>query len=310
MDDREEMKTVLLIDDTPENIQLLVETLKDEYKIMVATSGSEAIDMLKTEENLPDLILLDILMPDIDGYDVCKWLKNNDRTRSIPVIFVTALAEIMDETKGIKLGAVDYITKPFYPPIIKARVQAHINLKMKSDMLEQFVSLDALTNIPNRRKFDEVIVSEWRRAQRYDSPLSVIMINVDQFKQYNDNYGHGPGDLCLQSVARAIQSRVRRAYDFLARYGGKEFIAILPDVDVQGAQKVGISIIKAVENLHIPHELSKASDHVTVSLGIATMHPANEAESYSKIIEGADQLLEQAKKAGRNRFCIRNFDED
>ncbi len=307
MANRKEMHTILIVDDTPENIKMLMETLKDDYKIMVATSGERALEMLEPGESLPDLILLDILMPGMDGYDVCKWLKNNDDTRNIPVIFVTAISEVMDENKGFQLGAVDYITKPFHPPIIKARVQAHINLKKKSDMLEKLASVDALTDIPNRRKFDEVIVKEWKRSHRYKSALSVIMIDVDKFKEYNDNYGHATGDFCLQKIAGVLKTSVKRPYDFYARYGGEEFIVILPDIDADGAVEVGSTILKAVEELDIPHKFSDVSDHVTISLGIATMSPSKETDPHFKIIDSADKMLYAAKKTGRNRLCNKDF---
>jgi len=306
----EDMQTLLIVDDTPENIKILIETLKDDYKIIVATSGEKAMKILDTEEDLPDLILLDILMPGIDGYDVCKWLKNNDHTRNIPVIFVTAISEVMDESKGFKLGAVDFITKPFHPPIIKARVNAHISLKLKSDMLEMLASIDALTNISNRRKFDEVIEKEWKRAHRYKCPLSVIMIDVDKFKQYNDNYGHALGDTCLKDIAKILKDSLKRPYDFVARYGGEEFIIVLPDIDSKGAQQVGILVKSSVENLNIPHEYSDVADHVTVSMGIATMYPAKNQKPHFAIVEAADQLLYEAKETGRNKFCVKDFSRD
>ncbi len=179
----------------------------------------------------------------------------------------------MDETKGFKLGAVDYITKPFHPPIVKARVEAHINLKLKTDMLEKLASLDGLTNIPNRRKFDEVIVTEWKRADRYKAPLSVILIDVDNFNQFNDNYGHAMGDVCLKKMANTLTACLKRPYDFIARYGGEEFIAVLPDADSEGVCTIGASMREAVEQLQIPHELSSTADNVTVSLGAVTLYP-------------------------------------
>jgi diguanylate cyclase (GGDEF)-like protein len=307
MKNREELPTLLIVDDTPENIKILIETLKDDYKIVVATSGERALEMLDSGQNLPDLILLDIIMPGIDGYEVCKWLKNNDRTRNIPVIFVTAISEVMDESKGFRLGAVDYIAKPFHPPIVKARVQTHINLKMKSDILEMLASVDPLTCIANRRKFNEVIQKEWKRAQRYNCFLSVIMIDVDNFKQYNDHYGHASGDVCLKSIAKALQESVKRPSDFVARYGGEEFVAILPEIDSRGAEHVGSLIKQAVETLNILHEYSDVADHVTVSMGIATMTPASDTESHTRIVEEADQLLYAAKKTGKNKFLVKDF---
>ncbi len=307
MIDREEMHTLLIVDDTPENIKILMETLKDEYKIIAATSGERALEVAASEENRPDLILLDIIMPGIDGYEVCRQLKDNDDTRNIPVIFVTAISEVMDETKGFRLGAVDYITKPFHPPIVKARVHAHISLKVKTDMLEQLASLDGLTNIPNRRKFDEMIVHEFKRAHRYNIPLSVILIDVDKFKQYNDNYGHATGDTCLKKVAKALQKCVNRPYDFIARYGGEEFIVILSDADAKGAETVAMTMKQAVEDLAVTHEFSPVADHITVSMGGATVYPYNECESPIEIVEAADKMLYKAKRMGRNQFFIKDF---
>ncbi len=307
MTTRDHMYTVLIVDDTHDNIRILMDTLKDEYKLLAATSGESALEMLFSGKALPDLILLDILMPGIDGYDVCKQLKENDLTRHIPVIFVTAISEIMDETKGFKLGAVDYITKPFHPPIVKARVQAHINLKIKTDMLEQLASLDGLTNIPNRRKFDEVIENEWKRALRYTFPLSVIMIDVDRFKQFNDQYGHAAGDTCLQDVAKEMKTCLKRPYDFIARYGGEEFVVILPDVDSSGASLIGECMKQAVEALGIPHEKSGVSNQVTISLGVATIRPEERDASCLELVEAADQLLYQAKNEGRNKMVVKDL---
>ena len=307
MMDREEMHTLLIVDDTPDNIKILMETLKDEYKIVAATSGARALEVAASKEHRPDLILLDIMMPGIDGYEVCRQLKENDNTRNIPVIFVTAVSEVMDETKGFRLGAVDYITKPFHPPIVKARVQAHINLKVKTDMLEQLASLDGLTNIPNRRKLDEMIVQEFKRARRYQYPLSVILMDVDQFKQYNDNYGHAIGDTCLKKVVKALQKCLNRPYDFIARYGGEEFVVILSDADSKGAETVGLAMKQAVEDLNIIHEFSPVSDHVTISLGAATIYPKTECESPMEIVMAADKMMYKAKEMGRNQLVSVDF---
>ena len=306
MTETEEKNTLLIVDDTPDNIRVLVETLKDEYRILAATSGEKALRMAISETNPPDLILLDILMPGIDGYEVCRRLKNDDRTRNIPVIFVTAISEVMDETRGFRLGAVDYITKPFHTPIVKARVRAHVNLKLKTDMLEQLASLDGLTNVPNRRKFEEVIASEWTRAQRYDMPLSVLLVDVDQFKQYNDTYGHAAGDECLKKLVKALQKCLKRPYDFLARYGGEEFVVVLSDTDGEGCRRVGGRMRMAVEMLRIPHEDSCVTDHVTISLGGATVYPHREPGSAPEVVDLADKMLYEAKSSGRNRLCHKN----
>lgn len=303
------MHTVLIVDDNRDNIRVLMDTLKDDFKLLAATSGEQALEMLAFGVNLPDLILLDILLPGIDGYEVCRKLKNSDSTRNIPIIFVTAVSEVMDESRGFRVGAVDYITKPFHPPIVKARVETHINLKNKTDMLEKLASLDSLTNIPNRRKFDEVLKNEWQRAVRYRFPLSVLMIDVDRFKQYNDNYGHATGDTCLRQIARTLKRTLKRPYDFIARYGGEEFVVILPDVDVKGAAKVGETMKQAVEDLGIVHEYSTVGAVVTVSLGGATILPDGETRGSADLMEEADRLLYMAKKAGRNTLMLRDLNE-
>jgi len=303
----EEKKRILIVDDEKLNRNILADILKHEYKVILAKDGEQALKRAFSDTP-PDLILLDIVMPDLDGYEVCKRLKNQEETKDIPVIFVTSISEVMEESKGFELGAVDYIRKPFHSPIIKARVRAHICLKIKSDLLEQLASLDGLTNIANRRKFDEVIDNEWKRAHRYNSLLSVIMIDVDKFKQYNDNYGHATGDICLQKIAKALKGCIKRPYDFLARYGGEEFIMVLPDIDSQGAKQVGTNAKQAIEDLNIPHEFSDVADHVTISMGIATMRPGNGIESCIKVVKAADKLLYTAKETGRNRFCAEDYD--
>jgi len=302
----EEKKRILIVDDEKLNRNILADILKHEYKVILAKNGEQALKRAFSDTP-PDLILLDIVMPDMDGYEVCKQLKNQEETKEIPVIFVTSMSEVMKESKGFELGAVDYITKPFHPPIIKARVRAHISLKIKSDMLEQLASLDALTNIANRRKFDEVIGNEWKRAHRYNALLSVIMIDVDKFKQYNDNYGHAAGDICLQKIAKALKGCIKRPYDFIARYGGEEFIMVLPDIDSKGAQQVGTFAKQIIEDLNIPHEYSDVANHVTISMGIATMRPANGIESCVKIVNAADKQLYSAKEMGRNRVCAKDY---
>lgn len=308
MTKKADMPTVLIVDDNHENIRILIETLKDEFKLLAASSGDQALYLLKSGPKLPDLILLDILMPGVDGYEVCRKLKHNDRTRHIPIIFVTAISEVMDETKGFRLGAADYITKPYHPPIVKARIKTQINLKNKTDMLEQLASIDGLTNIPNRRKFDEVLQNEWQRALRYQFPLSVIMIDVDQFKQYNDHYGHATGDECLRQIADALGACLKRPYDFIARYGGEEFVVILPDVDTRGAFRIADAMKQAVADLDMAHERSDVSPHVSISAGVATALPGGSITACRDLVAAADRQMYQAKKDGRNRIAAANPD--
>lgn len=292
---------ILIVDDTPTNIQVLAEALRVDYRVKVATSGQAALDLID-KQGAPDLVLLDVMMPRMDGFEVCIRLKKNPATMQIPVIFVTAKNEAADEEFGLKLGAVDYIAKPFHLPIVKARVQNHLTLKLKTDLLESMAMLDGLTNIPNRRRFDEALDVEWKRALRSASSLAIIMLDIDFFKNYNDRYGHGVGDTCLKKVASALAATVSRPGDLVARYGGEEFVVLLPDTGTEGARLLAESLCNQIEALQIPHEYSGASSWVTVSVGYAAVTPGQDGKE-SVLLDAADQMLYRAKELGRNRVC-------
>ena len=290
---------ILIVDDERQNIKVLTEFLRPNYKIMAAKNGEQALKAA-LGSNQPDLILLDIMMPDIDGYEVCKRLKLDPKTMHIPIIFVTALGASEDEAKGFELGAVDYITKPFNPVIAKARVKTHIQLKRKTDLLERLASLDGLTEIPNRRFFDITLDKELRRANRNKTSISLLMMDLDFFKQYNDHYGHAAGDTCLQKVAKTINQAQRRASDFAARYGGEEFVMILPETQAKGAWHIAEIIRLAVSELKIPHAASNVAEHVTLSLGVTSVLPDQKVAPMD-LIKAADASLYQAKHQGRNQ---------
>ena len=292
---------ILIVDDTPTNIQVLAEALRAEYRVKVAPSGKAAFEVI-AKQGLPDLILLDVMMPDMDGYEVCRRLKQNPDTRGIPVMFITAKNDVVDEEQGLRLGAVDYIAKPFHIAIVTARVRNHINLKLKTDLLESRALLDGLTNIPNRRRFDEMLEIEWKRAHRSGLPLSLVMVDVDFFKRYNDHYGHGAGDVCLKSVATVLAESIARPSDMAARYGGEEFVMLLPETDAAGALAIAERLRCQVENQHLVHEYSDVSNWVTISIGVASMLPDSE-DSQLALLEQADQMLYRAKESGRNRVC-------
>ena len=298
-DDR---KTLLIVDDVPANVKMLANYLKDEYIIQVAGRGEKALGIAQGSHP-PDLILLDIMMPDMDGYTVCRELKNNPATQQIPVIFVSALSEAVEEEQGLNLGAVDYITKPFHLPIVRARIRNQMSLKSKTDMLEEMSNIDGLTQIANRRYFDQMLVKEGSRLARNGLPMSVLMIDIDYFKPYNDNYGHGRGDECLVRVAAAMNKAISRPGDLLARYGGEEFVAILPETDANRVLAVAQRLCDAVRKLQIPHDYSPIADHVTISVGCAgrVLHDVSEAVM---LLEQADQALYEAKRRGRNRAVV------
>ena len=295
-DDR---KTLLIVDDVPANVKMLANYLKDEYIIQVAGKGEKALAIAQGGHP-PDLILLDIMMPDMDGYAVCRELKNNPATQQIPVIFVSALTEAVEEEQGLNLGAVDYITKPFHLPIVRARIRNQMSLKSKTDMLEEMSNIDGLTQIANRRYFDLMLLKEGNRLARNGLPMSVLMIDIDYFKAYNDNYGHGRGDDCLVRVASAMNKAINRPGDLLARYGGEEFVVILPETDAVRVLAVAQRLCDAVRQLQIPHEYSPVADHVSVSVGGAG-RVLNDVSEAVMLLEQADQALYEAKRRGRNR---------
>jgi diguanylate cyclase (GGDEF)-like protein len=288
---------ILIVDDERININILNTLLKTDYRLMAATNGEQAIKA--AIEGQPDLILLDILMPGMDGHQVCRKLKSNPATRSIPIIFITAMGDAENETMGFALGAVDYIPKPFNNAVVKARVGVHLRLKRQNDMLESLALMDALTNVPNRRAHDQARAAEWRRCQREKLPISFIMVDVDQFKPYNDNYGHGAGDDSLVRIAKAINNCIRRPGDMLARYGGEEFVAIMSGTHSIGALQMAQQFHAAVADLAIPHEHSAVASHVTISVGVATTTRPDEVTP-EQLAEAADKMLYQAKESGRN----------
>jgi len=290
---------ILIVDDERHNIKVLTDLLRGDYKIMAAKTGEQALKAVHGPTP-PDLILLDIMMPGMDGYEVCKTLKADSRSMHIPVIFVSALDASDDESHGFESGGVDYITKPFKPIIVKARVRTHIQLKQKSDLLERLASIDGLTEIPNRRLFDTTLEQELRRSARNKSFLSLILMDIDFFKKYNDHYGHAEGDVCLRRVAKAVAGCMKRGSDFAARYGGEEFAVILSETNMDGAITIAEEIRVTVARLNIAHAASDIADHVTLSLGVATISGGKDSSPVD-LINAADELLYKAKESGRNR---------
>lgn len=293
----DEQSAILIVDDVPGNIKMLAEILRGEYKILAATGGATALETVKSQK--VDLVLLDAMMPDMDGYEVCRRLKADSETAEIPVIFVTARDEAMDETRGLKLGAVDYVTKPASPPILKARIKNHLEARRQQEELKNLAIVDGLTGVANRRHYDRFLDQEWRRAVRAGLSMAVILIDIDYFKAYNDQLGHQAGDHCLRRVAQELKNTLKRSTDLLARYGGEEFVAVLPQVEHQGGAVTAEKLRRCVADLKIPHPGSQVADHVTVSLGCASMIPTR-GSSPQPMLEAADKMLYEAKKSGRN----------
>ena len=307
---------ILLVDDNPTNLSVLSQVLKGEgYNTRFAIDGESTIEQIS--EDLPDMILLDIQMPGMDGFETCSILKSNPGTKDIPVIFITASVDTDSKVKGLSLGAVDYITKPFQHEEVIARVNVHLQnryltrkvqeqaiaLLYANQKLERLANLDGLTEVANRRKFDEYIQHEWLRLTRERQYLSVLLSDIDHFKDYNDHYGHQAGDMCLKQVAEVLQKSIRRPADLIARYGGEEFAVILPNTPLEGAIIVAHEIHKNLKSQQISHERSPVDSILTVSLGISTLIPTIDL-TYEDLVSFADKALYHAKRLGRNQYCV------
>lgn len=289
--------TILVIDDSPDLLMAIGAALESSYDVHVATSGEAGLTL--AEEVQPSLILLDIMMPGLDGFETCRRLQQNDATKDIPVIFLTSRDNQDDEVRSFEVGGVDFITKPFSPVVLRARVGTHVRLKKQTDTLNFLAVRDSLTGLFNRREFDDRFERECRACLRARKPLSVMMIDIDFFKQYNDTYGHQRGDDCLQAVAHTISEQLQRGRDLVARYGGEEFACLLPEIDGDNLNTVAEKIRAAVAALAIPHQSSPVSDTVTVSIGIASTHDCEGRRQ--ALLQQADACLYRAKDAGRNR---------
>ena len=296
---------LLIVDDQPINIQVLHQIFAPDHQVFMATSGEQAVQLCASK--LPDLVLLDIMMPGMDGYAVCQRLKQDPLTQNIPIIFVTATHDDTAEAHGLDAGAVDFITKPINPKIVRARVKTHITLKTQADLLRSWAYMDGLTGVHNRRHFDEQLAIEWGRALRAQAPLSVLLLDVDFFKRYNDRYGHQAGDDCLRRVASAIKTSMKRPGDHVARYGGEEFVCMLPETDLAAALGVAEHIRNTISNLAIAHVDSTAAPWVTVSIG-ACSKPPKAVGSAKALVKQADEQLYAAKASGRNRVCGRELE--
>ena len=300
LDDTHGKPKLLVVDDQPINIQVMYQAFAGDYQVFMATSGAQALAICK--DNPPDLILLDVVMPEMDGFEVCTLLKADDATRNIPIIFVTAHTDSAQETHGLSLGAVDFIAKPVNPAVVRARVKTQLTLKFQSDLLRKLVFLDGLSGVYNRRYFDQQLSIEWARSSRNSSPLSILMIDVDFFKLYNDRYGHQAGDDCLRQVAQTLKTCLKRPADLVARYGGEEFACILPDTAFDDALGVAKCLEEQVRGLQIKHENSSIAAVTTVSVGLAT-RTVDSIGNADALVGLADAQLYRAKQAGRGRVC-------
>lgn len=298
-DPKQERGRVLVVDDQAINVRLLHELFHHDFDMFMATTGQQALETCR--KLLPDVILLDIEMPDLSGFEVCLRLKADSATAHIPVIFITSHFDEAQEVQGFQVGGADFIRKPINPVVTKVRVQNQFALKRQADILRSIALLDGLTGVANRRKFEMTMTTTWLQCARDKTPLSLVVLDVDYFKKYNDHYGHAEGDLCLRNVAQTIKSCLKRPMDLLARYGGEEFVCVLPQSDLAGASHVAKLIVNTIAELAMPHQLG-INGVVTVSAGVAAINPVA-GEAWQPLFEAADKQLYQAKQKGRNQVA-------
>ena len=327
---------ILIVDDRKENL-LTLESLLDspDLQLVRAESGNEALAKILDYEFA--LILMDVRMPGMDGYETAELMRGSARSRSIPIIFVTAARMDREHMfKGYDSGAVDYLFKPLEPQILQRKVGIflelhrqrqqleektrqldakilelevlHKELEEKNEKLELLSSLDGLTGLFNRRYFDDNLLKEWKQASRDKTPLSLLIVDIDYFKNYNDCYGHLEGDICLRKVAQALYESLLRPTDIVARYGGEEFTAILPNTGSEGAIKVAQRMMDYVVELDIDHKESSVADMVTVSIGASSVFPTGKL-AVTSLLDRADKALYEAKENGRNTYRMRLSDE-
>ena len=291
------MEKILIVDDSPFQAAQLKDILENEYDITIAQTAENGLHRVNQENY--SLILLDVVMPGMDGFTLLKKLQEEIITQNIPVILITSLSDAENEQNGLVLGAVDYITKPFNPLIVKARVNTHIKLYNYRRQAERQSMTDQLSGVANRRRYDRYSITKWNEASRLQIPFSVCIFDIDRFKVYNDAFGHPAGDKVIASIAKTASAHLQRSTDFLARYGGEEFVSILLGESSGKVFENWKKIRQAVEGLHIPHHPS-VSEWVTISIGGVTVVPSAE-NSYDFYLKIADMMLYDAKNSGRNQ---------
>lgn len=285
---------ILVVDDQPINIQAVYNILSESYTVLAATSGPAALEVCS--EVLPDLILLDVLMPGMDGLELCDLLKQDDATRDIPIIFVTSFNEQHEEDECWGRGGVDFIMKPVNPMTLKNRVKAHLTLKAQKDMLHKLVYVDGLTGTFNRRYLDIHLDRVKSETKRTNQDAGCLMLDIDHFKKFNDDHGHLEGDQALIATANVIRNALLRPTDFVARYGGEEFAVILPDTDLEGTLEVARRIEEELKNANVTSS-DGSGEPISISIGAATFRTSDTEE----MLEVADKYLYEAKSLGRNR---------
>ena len=294
-------ETILIVDDTVSNLDILSELLKS-YDIIESTNGKEALEIVKDEAI--DLILLDIVMPDMDGYEVCQTLKENPKTADIPIIFITAKTDEESIEKAYNVGGSDYITKPFRAKELLARVKRELKIQKLQNELKYLAATDPMTQLYNRRHFTQLSNQIIDLAKRDNQTISLIMLDIDRFKTINDTYGHQTGDEVIISLSHILKEQTKKE-DIICRYGGEEFVIVLPDSNAEHAATVAEAIRTEVEKFRL--ETAEGSHvHFTISLGVSEL-ALKKKNTLERALKDADEALYKAKESGRNNVCLSNL---
>lgn len=297
---------ILIIDDDRYFLEMANNALSEMCDVLTESNAQKGLKRALAEPT-PDLIILDVIIPGLSGYQICRELKQNMKTFNIPVVFVSSLEQISEITRCFDLGAVDFISKPVQMPLLLAKIKNHLMMKLQRDMLEELATKDPLTGLDNKRSYNQVLASEWKRAQRDRQAISLVMCDIDFFKKYNDHYGHGQGDTCLQQVAASLFKTASRPGDLVARVGGEEFAVILPNTEREGAWRVANNLLVHLRKKQLPHAKSPIHKHITISVGVAT-HIPQQDEAPALLFDLADAALYRAKDQGRNRVIAHEDD--
>lgn len=295
---------ILIIEDGKLHQKVLWKALWEDYTLEIMETGEHALETVIRFN--PHLILLDLVLPDISGFDILKKLKQSGKTRAIPVLIITGLDSEEDEEKGLLMGAVDYIRKPFSTTILKARVKNHIQIVRQIQTIEQLGYIDALTELPNRRKFDYLLEYEWGRSLRKQNRLGILLLDLDSFKTYNDLYGHAQGDVLLQELGKVLKSTLQRSTDVACRWGGEEFVVLLPETDEQNVLVMAEKIRNNIENMQVQTLKDKTPTRITASIGAILVTP-QQTDTVADFMNKVDQLLYKAKRQGKNQVRYEQY---
>ena len=304
----QEKFSILLVDDDSTVVRILSRILRDFTPLRFATSGRVALKLAR--ESVPDLVLLDVDMPDFSGFEVCKEFKGDVKLQEVPIIFITSHESTQLEAKGLELGAADFISKPPHAPLVRARVRAYQRLKLLSDTLRSAVKMDFLTGTLTRRELEKALTQEWLRAQRSTDPLSFLVVDIEGFTEYNAKFGEEAGDACLKSVADSLRLAARRPTDVLGRWSGGQFGLVLPQTDARGADAIARRAIAAVEAPKVPHGGLPPEGRMKLCVGggcsdsTRSEWSAGAAAVPNDLIAAAEQALKSAKSSGTDVTLI------